>query len=241
MSTFVNPDKSYEEQANRVYAFYDKVGEIRDRFSMGETDARRVNLNNIMMAANAAVATLRLMSWASTQGEAVMTQALRLSKPEYISFVAEDLLRSSKLFLLLETQFQTETLFKNILRELGSPTTKQGYYNIAESVLLTTGVPDPKDKLKILNVPALMRNSMHANGIHHGWKGSNTVELIDGIEFRFEDGKRVQCGNWIHIITALTATIRIVEEVLASQAVASLKMIPDTYAVELASEQQAPP
>lgn len=197
-----------------------------------------MNLNNIMMAANAAVATLRLMFWASTQGEVVMTQALRLSKPEYINFVAEDLLRSSKLFLLLETQFQAETLFKNILREFGSPATKQGYYNIAEAVLLATGIPNPKDKLKILNVPALMRNSMHANGIHHGWKGTSTIELIDGIEFRFEDGKRVQCGNWVHIITALTATMQIVEEVLASQAVTSLKLIPDTYAVELAAAQQ---
>jgi hypothetical protein len=139
---------------------------------------------------------------------------------------------------LLETQFQAETLFKNILREFGSPATKQGYYNIAEAVLLATGIPNPKDKLKILNVPALMRNSMHANGIHHGWKGTSTIELIDGIEFRFEDGKRVQCGNWVHIITALTATMQIVEEVLASQAVTSLKLIPDTYAVELAAAQQ---
>jgi hypothetical protein len=63
------------------------------------------------MAANAATATLRLFHWAKNGGETALTQAMGLSQPEYINFVAEDMLRSSRLFLLLESQFQIETLF----------------------------------------------------------------------------------------------------------------------------------
>jgi len=159
-----------------------------------------------------------------------LIQALGLTKPEYINPVAEDLLRSSRLFLLVEAQFQIETLFRNILLALGKSADKQGFYNVAQDVLAAAGLPDSTAKLRVLNVPAHMRNSMHANGIHHGWKGSDTVELINGVEFRFEHGKRVQCGSWYHIVTALSASFEVIDEILGSAAVKALGSIPDAYA-----------
>ncbi len=232
---FVNPDTTFGHQADRVYAFYQHLADIRDRHSAGDTDARRVNLNNVVMAANAATATLRMMAWAKEGGESVMIQVLHVAKPEYINFVAEDLLRSSRLFLLLESQFQIETLFRNILTALGQPAGKQGFYTVADDVLKITGVPDRLTKLRVLNVGALLRNSMHSNGIHYGYRGTTTVEIIDGVKYRFEDGNRVQCGSWFHIITALTASFRVVDEILGVAVVSSRGTIPDTYAEQAAS------
>lgn len=231
---FVNPDATFAQQADRVYGLYQQVADIRDKHGAGDTDARRVNLNNVMMAANAATSTLRLMAWAKQGGDVVLIQALGLAKPEYINPVAEDLLRSSRLFLLTESQFQIETLFRNILLALAKPAGKQGFYNVAKDVLAAAGVADPATKLRILNVPALMRNSMHANGIHYGWKGSDTIEVIKGVEFRFEHGKRVQCGSWYHIVTALSASFEVVYEILGSAAVSALGVIPDAYAKQAA-------
>jgi hypothetical protein len=102
---FENPDPTFAHQADRVHGLYQLVADVRDKHTSDETDARRVNLNNIMMAANAATATLRLLSWAKQGGETTLIQALGLSKAEYINFIAEDLLRSTRLFLLLESQF----------------------------------------------------------------------------------------------------------------------------------------
>ncbi len=231
---FVNPDATFAQQADRVYGLYQQVASIRGRHGAGDTDARRVNLNNVMMAANAATSTLRLMAWAKQGGDGVLIQALGLAKPEYINPVAEDLLRSSRLFLLIESQFQIETLFRNILLAQEESAGKQGFYTVAEDVLAATGVPDSARKLRILNVPALMRNSMHANGIHHGWKCSDTIEVIMGVEFRFEHGKRVQCGSWYHIVTALSASFEIVDEILGSAPVSALRVIPDAYAEQAA-------
>src|SRR5262245_47296966 len=138
--TFNNPDASFAEQADRVFALYQQLADVRDKHGTGETDSRRVSLNNIMMAANASMAILRLLAWAKSGGEQAIINGLGLSKPEYINFIAEDLLRSSRLFLLIEAQFQTETLFRNILLALGESTGKQGFYNIAQDVLTATGI-----------------------------------------------------------------------------------------------------
>ena len=232
---FVNPDSTFGQQGDRVFGLYQQLADIRDKHGAGETDTRRVSLNNVMMAANAATATLRLMAWAKQGRDGVLIQALGLAKPEYINPVAEDLLRSSRLFLLVESQFQIETLFRNILLALGKPANKQGFYNVAESVLTAAGLADSAAKLQVLNVPAYMRNSMHSNGIHHGWKDSDTIEWIKGVEFRFEHGKRVQCGSWYHIVTALSASFELVDEILGSASVSALKPIPDNYAEQAAS------
>jgi hypothetical protein len=129
-----------------VNTLYQRVGDIRDRSSASETDARRVNLNKVMMTANAGMAMLRLLNWAKRDCDGVLIQALGLARPEYINLVAEDLLRSSCLFLLLESQFQIETLFQNILLALGRRADKQRYYNVAKDVIAAA-------KLRVLNVP----------------------------------------------------------------------------------------
>jgi hypothetical protein len=152
---FMNPDATFLQQAGRVNTLYQRVGDIRDRSSSSETDARRVNLNNVMMTANASMATLRLLNWAKRDGDGVLIQALGLARPEYINLVAEDLLRSSRLFLLLESQFQIETLFRNILLALGRRADKRGYYNVAKDVIATAGLADRDLKLRVPNVPAL--------------------------------------------------------------------------------------
>lgn len=229
---FVNSDPTFAEQADSVRGLYQQIADIRDRYAAGDTDARHVNLNNIMMAANAAIATLRLMQWAKVGGDGLLIQALGLAKPGYINPVTEDLLRSSRLFLLVEAQFQIEALFKNILLALGKPVPMQGFYNIAENVLAAASIADLASKLQILNVPALMRNSMHANGIHRGWKSRDTVVVMKTVEVRFEHNKRVQCGSWYHIVTALSATFEVVDEILGSPVVGALKSIPDEYAAQ---------
>jgi hypothetical protein len=231
--TFVNPDTTFIQQADRVSAFYRQVADVRDKHGTGANDARRVNLNNVMMAANAATATLRLMAWAKQGGDGILVQALGLAKPEYINLVAEDLLRSSRLSLLTESQFQIEALFRNILLALGKALGKDGFYNVAKDVLAAAGVIDPA-KLRILNVPALIRNSMHTNGIHQGWKGSNTIEIIRGVEFRFEHGKPVHCGSWYHIVTALSASLEVVDEILSAAPVKAVHVLPDAYAAQAA-------
>lgn len=108
-----------------------------------------------MMTANASMATLRLLNWAKRDCDGVLIEALGLARPEYINLVVEDLLRSSRLFLLLESQFQIKALSRNILLALGRSADKREYYNVAKDVIATAGLADRDLKLRVLNVPAL--------------------------------------------------------------------------------------
>jgi hypothetical protein len=228
---FLNPDPTFGHTADRVQSLHERIADVRDEFGEGETDARRVNLNNVLMATGSASATLRLFHWAKFGGgDATLILALGLAQPAFINLVAEDMLRSSKHFLLLEGQFQFETLLRNVSIALTGGRGAQGFYNLARDVIGRAGLPEPADKLADMNVAALMRNSMHSNGLHHGYQGSSTERLIAGVEFRFVDGERVQCGHWVHVTTALTASLGVVREILASEVVTALHAIPDRYA-----------
>lgn len=49
---FENPDPTFAHQADRVEHLYRFIADIRDKHSSEQADARHVNLNNMMMAAN---------------------------------------------------------------------------------------------------------------------------------------------------------------------------------------------
>lgn len=233
-----NPDPTYGHQADRVQRLHELIADVRDEFGHAETDARRVNLNNVLMATGAASATLRLLHWAKFDGGDVhLIAALNLLDPEYINLVAEDMLRSSRLFLLLECQFQFEALMRNVLISLSGERGPQGFYNLARRLIELVQLPEPNEKLADMNVAALMRNSMHANGVHHGQKGSSSVRVLDGIEFRFENGARVQCGHWLHVTTALAASLGVIRAILNAPVVRALEHVPDQYAVLRASDE----
>lgn len=227
-----NPDPTYGHQADRVQLLNELIADVRDEFGRNETDARHVNLNNIMMATGAASATLRLLHWAKFSGGDVhLISALKLGDPKYINLVGENMLRSSKLFLLLECQFQFEALMRNVLLSLSDERGPQGFYDLAGKVIALTQLPEPDEKLADMNVAALMRNSMHSNGMHYGYKGSSTVRVLNGVEFRFKNGARVQCGHWVHVTTALTASLGVIRAILNAPVVRALERVPDEYAM----------
>jgi hypothetical protein len=149
----------------------------------------------------------------------------------HLKMVQEDMLRAAKLFLLLEFQFQTETLFAGVTKAVGAAPAKMGFYNVAKTTLEAMGLTGVDAKRRVLTVPAKMRNSMHSNGVYHGRSETGTIK---GVEFKFEDGKKVECGSWFHIVTALQASIEITAEVLKSPRATSIALIEDAYAVQKA-------
>jgi hypothetical protein len=142
------------------------------------------------------------------------------------------LAKSSKLSLVLLGQFQVENCLRNIGMALGNEMSGTGFFAIAQPVLKHVGLGH---YLNILNVGALIRNSLHSNGIHHGYKRSDTVVDVDGVCYEFIQGQRVQCADWEHIAHALDASVSVLEEVFNTAAVSSISDIVDEYAWEMAT------
>ena len=70
----------------------------------------------------------------------------------------------------------------------------------------------------------MIRNSLHSNGFHYGYRGSSFQAQVDGLMFQFDHGKQVECAGWWHIIHALNAVAAIIEEILNAPAI---KALPD--------------
>src|SRR5687768_9331053 len=76
-----------------------------------------------------------------------------------------------------------------------------------EARVVLTAVGLPLDRMEILNTPARIRNSLHANGIHHRQHPGETARVtINGVLYEFIDRNPVTCASWEHIAHALKSS-----------------------------------
>ena len=180
-----------------------------------------------------------LGSW--TIGDEVVRQVipqligLKTVTKNGVKFAGETLNKCSKLSLLVLAQFQIENCLRSLARDINICVYNLGFYKVAQKLLVELGIK--RDRLEILNTPALLRNSLHKNGIHTGYGGKNTLFVIDGVKYEFLDGKRVQCATWEHTAHALEASINILDELFHTNKVLALPdPIIDQYVWELIGE-----
>jgi hypothetical protein len=130
--------------------------------------------------------------------------------------------------LTTKVHFKIENLFKNILKALSASPNGRGFWHISDTMLQQAGIPIRGREKDILTALANLRNSFHANGMHNN--KCLSVD-IDGIRFEFCKGKRVECASWKHVVVIIRENISVLESVLFSNKVASLKSeIPDAFA-----------
>ena len=105
-----------------------------------------------------------------------------------------------------------------------------GFYNKANA-LLTHLELDP-GRLDVLNTGAQIRNSLHSNGIHHGYKGADFHSNLKGVQYDFIDGQKVSCATFPHIAHALECSVEVLDEFYSVPQLKSYpSLIPDTYAM----------
>lgn len=164
-----------------------------------------------------------------------VSKLLGLSSPTNLGPGVSDIEIFTKLSLVPLFQFQVENLFKNLLRELGESNIPSQYYRIVKKLLEVLDIEDIATKLDILSIPANIRNSLHANGIHHG---RAVVVDVNGISYSFQDGKKVSCAGWLHITNIFHAVVDIIEEILHSSKVRAIEgPIKDQYSWEEAMSE----
>lgn len=148
----------------------------------------------------------RVMGIANGKLESAME---RLQKPYRLGFVSQ-------------YQFIIEHLFKNLIEALNSKLPK-GYWNISEEILkLSQTCNDIKHKT--LNVLAKVRNTYHSNGLH---SEDDWSHVIGEVEYKFKKDHQISCATWNHIITAMDATLDIIQEIYSCPKIKSLTDIRD--------------
>jgi hypothetical protein len=240
--SFSHP-RSYAEIAGLILELASSIYAVKERQTPGKNvdqlvpDARRMALMNCYLFVSSTFFQINILSRLETReiSAEVFKRLIGLVEGDLRKAV-EGIESTAKMALPTLCLFQLENLFRNLLRALGVQPPK-GYYNLCKELLARVSVDDPGQKLKELQIGAYIRNSSHANGVHHNRHERTLIFLLRGVEFRFYDGSVIMCAGWGHLFLALIRTFEIVEEILSSPEVAS---IPEPIRDEFSSAMRSP-
>ena len=121
--------------------------------------------------------------------------------------------------------FQFEMIFKGLLEEMNIEPESDDYYFTVKSLIdeIYSGEEEKTKKRRILMAMAQVRNSLHRGGKHTS-KYEFEIEL-EGIQFKFETGKRINQTNWGHLFIISNAMLAVLIEILSSQTVKDIPFI----------------
>lgn len=232
----LNPPATAEDCAARLVNLAAAIQKRANSYSYQDPDARRVALVNCRSFFDYAAMILNVVSYRE-QGrisESDFRGLIGLSKGSTDRAV-DVLEKNIRLSLVLLFQFQIENLFKNLLSALGIAGVPHGYHQILKKILCELKLSDIQIKHDTLYILAMIRNSLHSNGIHTD--PSKTV-AIAGVTYDFEKDKKVSCAGWGHIIYAAEAGLDIVYEILDDGRITALPApVKDSYAWEIVAQK----
>ena len=215
--------RSYRECAELLGAVINRFVEIKTRMGYSEKDARGKALEEYRAIGNCSFMIVNILLTAE-EGRVDFRKLVGIQTGD-VELARDILDESARIYLVMSFQFKLETLWKNLIRELGTTNPRQGYHNTLEDLFRMVPVSDPnRSKFNTLHVLALVRNSLHSNGTHYGYKGASYHIEIDGLMFDFEHGALVQCAGWWHIIHALNGAVGVIDGILNTPAI---KALPD--------------
>jgi hypothetical protein len=224
---FVHPSK-LKECANLLIRLSERLESMRKNISLcphqpPAKDARYMAFSNCYFMVTTPALVLNWLSKSETgmMSRDVFMKLIDMEEGD-ASKAKLEIERNEKLGCLVLVLFQLENLLKNILAALGGPSI-QGFFKITEELLERVTIGDSKRKHDDLQLTALIRNSLHSNGIYYGYKGVSKSYIIEGVTFDLQAGKRIECAGWGHLYLALDRTLAIIEEILRSPEVQAIK------------------
>ncbi|MCI0339535.1 MAG: hypothetical protein L0216_00045 [Planctomycetales bacterium] len=208
-------------------AFRDGLVALHRRLATAGTaypveDARSIALANARQGVESAIITVSVLGQLqgrrmSAQQFAALIGATKIPPPA-LEAMCEGWEIHSRLSTLTWYQFQVENLLSNVLRALGQKV-PWGFRKIAKAVVVATQAVDPSTQETRLLVPAFIRNSFHANGLH---TEDDYVAIIDGVSFDFCKDSPVRCAGWQHVTVGIGGSLTAVEAILVTARVKAL-------------------
>ena len=217
--------KSWEERGLQLQAVKDQCNGILKTLGIPDDEARAQGIVHVRQLCNTIAAVpIKLQQNAERPSNIPSILALLgLSNIKDLQSLLHDLNSNSKTSFLTMVQFALENCIVQVIEAIGAKRPSGKFSRDAESIIQLCDIADPERKLELLMLPALLRNTLHANGIHR-WP-SKTV-IVDGEEYVFEKDKRINCGSWSHIFHAVLNSLSVYEEILTSERVRTIQRIP---------------
>lgn len=223
--------KLMKDQAKCVESMNQYCTNIISKYKYKDGDTRTRTLANIRSFGYYSMAMLNLLDGMQSDDAGIRTIISKLlgaqnPSAKEINIIGRILYKTSKLSLIVLGQFQIENCLKLISEAIGIKS-NTGFYKISQTLLDELGLN--KDSMDVLNTGALIRNSLHSNGIHIGFNGSDFNSNIDDINYEFKHGKKVSCATFPHIVHALEGSLIVLDEIFDTTKVKAQVTLEDQY------------
>jgi hypothetical protein len=215
---------SWKERGLQLQAIKDKCNEILQTLNKPENDARAKGMIHVRQICNTIGAVpIKLLQNAEIPNNVqVILQLLGLTKEKDLQSILSDFNSNSKASFITMVQFVLENCIMQVIESTGEKPAGK-FYKDAKHILHLCKIEQLECKLEIIILPAYIRNTLHANGVHK-WP-SKTI-ILDGEEYKFEKDKRVNCGSWSHMFHAVFHSLGIYEEIFKSDEISRIQYIP---------------
>ena len=215
---------TWKERGLQAQAVKDACNAIIDRLGLPQTDARVLAMIHVRQFSNTLAAVpIKLQQNAERPANVpLIVTLLGLSDPRDLRSMLGDLNKNAKASFLTMVQFALEHCVEQVLNALPGTRGLGRFAASAARLVKVSGIGPPQDKGALLLVPAWIRNTLHANGIHS--RDSKTV-VVDGETYSFVQGERVSCASWSHMFHAVVCALVVYEEIFFSKPVSDLPRI----------------
>ena len=219
------------EMANLSVKLNNKINSLRkffDTLNLPYDDARNQFLGSIsMMTGWLIIQLVMYRDYARTTKSPIALKIVE-SNPNMTIPQLGEMIKNFDLMnrrsYLTSFMFQMEVFLKRINEILPKISTDYGYKKLVKHLLKELGtITKDNEKFRILYFPAVVRNSLHTNGIH---TEKDIKGTIDGMPFSFKNQKHVGHASWRHVYFFCDHMLEILEEILKHKKVGKIPLPP---------------
>jgi len=200
----------FSEQSKLLLNYNNRATKFCKKFNYSRSDFRTKFFNNLCQIAVHGQMMLNLLdslTIADQNNLRIITAYLGIkdADQDVLEKTASYLELNNKISLVVRTHFQIEYCLFIISKKLKIGKSKK-FYNLAKSVI--NNLKLEPFYVDVLYTLALIRNSLHNNGIHYGYKHNRDItKTIKGVEFNFIHGEVVNCAFLEQIVHLLNSNL----------------------------------
>lgn len=220
-----NKAESWKDRLVQMQAVKNKCNAIIKNLALPEDDARTEGLVQVRQFCNTLAAVpMKLQQNAEiAKVRPIVMSILGITNANDLKSCLGDLNKNAKTSFVTMAQFALENMIEQVLSSIPNERGLGRFSRTSKRLMKVTGLSNPEDKYNLIYVPALIRNSLHAGGIHK--KPNWPPVVIDGEQYMFEKNKRVSCASWSHLMHAFYNGLDVYEEMLLSPVVKAIQKI----------------
>lgn len=215
---------SWEERGLQIQKVKDKCNYIIDCLNLPTDDARSLGIIHVRQFCNTlGFAAIKIEQKAEIKKYLpTLIGLFDIRNIKDLKSFLHDLNPNFKASFVTMVQFALENCIERVLDSLPGKRGLNNFSRTSRCLIETLNLNNPQQKHELIMVPAWIRNTLHAGGIH---KKSDKTVIIDGESYIFEKNQRFKCASWSHTFHAFLHCLDVYEEILCSKQVKEIQRI----------------